>query len=415
MSNTITMSPETLSGRATLRVFRDPAELDEIREAWETLRGDRDSDRTVYLSILHSRPHVLRPHILVAYRDGQPQSMLVGRLIDEPLAFRIGYAPFRMKARTLYFVYGGPRGADSEEYSELFVREICNSLAAGEADAVYLNFLRTDAALFQAARTIPPKQQQGHAGAEQLHFSSTLPPSSEAFYASLSSHTRRNVRNKNRKLEKTWPSAVRIRLCQTAEDVDVLAETAEVIMQTSYQRGLGVGFRDSAESRDQLRRRAERGWLRGYILYLADNPVAFWIGDVNHQTFRSDYTGYKSDYSNISPGMYLMLKTIEQFCDDPARIVTEIDLAVGYAEYKEMLGNRKWNESAVYLFAPSFRGKSLRTVHGIATRVNASLKRMLERLGLLKKIKKRWRRGVTGKTGAAESPAENTAAATENG
>lgn len=394
--------------REGVRVIRDEADLEQIRELWENLKGDRDSDPTVFLSILHTRAHVLRPHVIVAYRDGQPRSMLVGRLIDEPLVFGIGYARVRLKARTLYFVYGGARGSDAEEYCDLFVREISRSLKAGEADAAYLNYINVDSALYRAAGTLTSKWRRDDSGARQPHFSATLPESSEAFYASLSYHARKKRKNMMRKLEKTYPGA-HIRVFQAPEEIDVLAEAAESIMHTSYQRGLGVGFMDSPESRDQLRRRAQRGWLRGYVLYLEDSPIAFWIGDLNQQTYRSDYTAYRSEYSAVSPGMYLMLKTIEQFCDDPARNVTEVDLALGQAEYKEMLGNRNWQEAAVYLFAPSAKGLTLRLARGLTSGVDTFLKRVLTRLGLLQKIKKRWRMGLTGRAAAAS--AEKTASA----
>lgn len=389
-------------------MIRDEADLEQVREVWEKLRGDRDSDPTVYLSILHTRAHVLRPHVIVAYRDGEPQSMLVGRLIDEPLVFGVGYARLRLRARTLYFVYGGPRGSDAEEHCDLFVREICKGLKAGEADAAYLNYINVDSALYRAAGTIPSKWCRDDSGARQPHFSATLPESSEAFYASLSSHARKKRKNMMRKLEKTYPGA-RIQVFTAPEEVDVLAEAAESIMHTSYQRGLGVGFRDTAESRDQLRRRAQRGWLRAFVLYLENDPIALWIGDLNQQTFRSDYTAYRSEYSAVSPGMYLMLRTIEQFCDDPERHVTEVDLALGQAEYKEMLGNRNWQEAAVYLFAPSAKGLILRIARGLTSGVDTLLKRVLARLGLLQKIKKKWRSGLTGKGPAA--PAEKTAPA----
>ncbi|HEX3987710.1 MAG TPA: GNAT family N-acetyltransferase [Acidobacteriaceae bacterium] len=410
MMSSAAITPVETSAHTSVRILRGEAELEAIRPIWENMKGDRDSDPTVFLSILRTRPHVLRPHVMVAYRDGEPQAMLVGRLIDEPLIFPIGYLKLRMKARTLYFVYGGPRGSNAEEYGALFVREICKSLAAGEGDTAYLNFIDIESPLYQAARSIASKWRRDDSGTRQPHFSAVLPASKDEFYASLSSNTRGQARTKSRKLEKNFPGTVRIRRFQSPEEIDALAEAAESIMHLSYQRGLGVGFRDSVEARDQLRRRAERGWLRAYVLDLAEVPVAFWIGDVNQNTFRSDYTAFRSDYSASSPGNYLILRVMEEFCDDPARTVTEVDFAMGYAQYKDVYGNRKRNEAAVYLFAPSAKGTALRLMRGLTGTVDASLKKLLTRLGLLQKIKKRWRAGVTGKAPAASPEKTATAA-----
>ena len=76
------------------------------------------------------------------------------------------------------------------------------------------------------------------------------------------------------------------------------------------------------------------------MLYIADRPCSFWIGDVNQGTFGSDYLAYDAEFEKYSPGMCLILKVIEGFCDENPQGITEVDFATGYAQYKEVLSNR---------------------------------------------------------------------------
>jgi hypothetical protein len=374
-----------------VRVFRTVPELEEIRATWESWPGNRDSDPNVYFTILRSRPEVLRPHVIVVYRDGQPDAILVGRMERVRLDFKVGYLHFRPTANVLYFVYGGPRGNGSLANCHLLIDEICRSLSLSEADTAYLNFIRMDSALYQLARKIPRALRRDHTSVTQAHFSAALPKSPEEFYASLSANARWQAKSKGKKLAKAFPESVNIRCFREVAETETLAQDAESVVKKSYQRGLGVGFADSPEMRDHLRMKAEKGWLRGYVLYLADQPSAFWIGDLNQKTFRSDYLAFDDEFGKYSPGIYLMLKVIESFCGDHGECVTEVDFATGYAQYKEVLSNQKWYEASVYIFALSFKGIELNIIRSFTGGVEKLLKSLLAQAGLLQKIKKNWR------------------------
>ncbi len=380
-----------IGSACSVNVLRTLPELEGIRAIWESFPGGRDSDPSVYLTVLRSRPQVLRPHVIVVYRNGQPDAMLVGRLEHIRLDFKVGYLHFRPTAKVLYFVHGGLRGDPSFENCALLVREICRSLSLGEADTAYLNFVRMDCPLYGLAKRLPGFLGRDHTRVTQAHFSATLTRSSEEFYAGLTANTRGQARGKVRKLAKAFPGSVRIHCFREVAETENLARDAESVVKKSYQRALGVGFTDSPEIREHLRMWAEKGWLRAYVLYLADRPAAFWIGCINQKTFTSDFLAYDDDFGKYSPGIYLMLKVIEGFCSDLRDCVTEVDFATGYAQYKEVLANRKWHESSVYIFASSFKGLELKLIRSFTSGIDTFLKGALARAGLLQTIKKKWR------------------------
>ena len=380
---------------ACVRVLRTLPDLEEIRHEWESWPGNRDSEMESYSTFVRTNPGTAHPHVLVVYRRGTPDAILVGRIDKGQISCRLGYFGVNFGARIMCFVYGALRGNPSEENCELLLNEILQSLSQGEADAAYLNFLRSGSELCRLSSRKPSVLCRDYIRITQKHFAAVLPATVEEFYRGLSSGSRWQVKSKQKKLLKDFGGDVRIRCFRDVAELENLIQDVEQVAKTTYQRGLGVGFIDSPWTREQLRLKAERGWLRAYILYVADCPCAFWIGDVNRATFGSDHTGYDAKFEKYSPGMCLIVKVIEDFCDGNREGVTEVDFATGHAQYKEVLSNRKWEEESVYIFAPSIKGISLNLVRTLVGGTDQIIKKALASSNLLKRIKKRWRARLT--------------------
>ena len=376
----------------TVRVLRTLSEVEEIRPWWGSWQGNPDADIDLYLSFFRAgTTEIVRPHVIVVYRGGIPDAILVGRIDHRPIHFRIGYLPFRPKANILFFVAGALRGNPSFENSELFVQEICNSLSRREADVAYLNLLRTDSDLFQLAKKLPGFARRDHFCAIQPHFTTTIPKSSDEFYRSLGPKTRQELRRKQQKLEKEISGPIRIRCFRETVEFDEAMEHAEQVAKKSYLRGLGVGFDVGSQTREILRVKAQKGWLRTYILYAGDQPLAFWMGDLIQGTFGGNFTGYDPDIAKYSPGMYIMTKVIEEFCNAKDGAVTKIDFGPGGAPYKASLGKSEADEAAVHIFSRSLKGVGLNLLRSLTTGIHEPLKKALEKTNLLAKIKKAWR------------------------
>ena len=373
-----------------IQVLRTRTELEEVRHVWESWPGHRDSDMDVYLTVLRSGKGVERPHVVVIYRGGQPDAIFVGRIDHGQMNFRLGYFELKPKADVLYFVYGALRGNPSLENCKLLISEVCQSLARGEADVAYLNFLRTDSYLYELARSAPGFLSRDRVHAVQPHFSLKL-TNVDSFYQGLSSKTRSTQKRKAKKLLNDFPEGTAIKCFRQMCDVDALAEIADCIASKSYQRGLDVGFVDNAEMRERLRLEAAKGWLRGYILYLADCPSAFWIGHVKEGIYGSDYLAFDPAFGSHSPGMYLIMRIIEDFCRDTENRVTEVDFSPGHAQYKEVLGNCQWQEGSVYIFSRTVKGVELNFLRSAVSGTHHILKRTLGQTSALHRLKKIWR------------------------
>jgi hypothetical protein len=376
---------------ATVKILQAIPELEEIREVWESWPGHRDSEMESFSNFVRTNPETVRPHVLVVYRGGRPDAILVGRIDQGKIRCRLGYLGIGLPARIMCFVNGALRGNPSKENCELLLSEILRSLSLREADAAYLHFLRRKSELWQLATRMPSPLCRDYLRTTLKHFAATLPATVEEFYRGLSSGTRWQARSKQKKLLRDFGGDVRIHCFHDVAEFENLIQDVEQVAKKSYQRGLGVGFIDSPERREQLRFMAERGWLRGYVLYIAERPCAFWMGDVNRTTFGSDYLAYDAKFEKYSPGMCLIVKVIEGFCDGNREGVTEVDFATGSAQYKEVLSNRKWEEESVYVFSPTIKGISLNLIRSSIVGIDQAIKKALAHTNLLQRIKKHWR------------------------
>jgi len=251
--------------------------------------------------------------------------------------------------------------------------------------------VRTDSQFHALAISVPGLISRDHIRHTQPHFSLTLPRSADDFYHGLSSKVRKNLKHQAKKLLNDFPGAVSIRCFREVADIDALARDAEQVAGKSYQRGLEVGFSDSPAMRDRLSLKARKGWLRAYILYVANRPIAFWIADLNSGTLGSDFLGFDPDLAKYSPGMYLLTKVIEDACNDTRHPIEEVDFAPGHAQYKEVLSNREWQEAAIYIFARSLRGLRLGLDRLVFGGTDMLAKRLIGHTKLVKRIKKAWR------------------------
>jgi hypothetical protein len=380
-----------MGSEASVKVLRTINELEVIHEVWKSWPGNRDSEMESYLTFIRSNPGTLRPHVLVVYREGRPDAILVGRIDRGHISCRLGYLQLNLRAQIMCFVYGALRGNPSHENCDLMVSEILRSLSQNEAEVAYMNFLNQESDLCRLSVKKPGLLSRDYVRIMEPHFAATLPATVEEFYRGLSSGARWQVKNKQKKLLKDFGGDVRIRCFRDAAEIDAMAQDVEQVARTSYQRGLGVGFIDAPETREQLRFKAQKGWLRAYVLYVSERPRAFWIGDMNHGTFGSDYLAYDSELGKYSPGMFLITKVIEGFCDGNREGVTGVDFGPGNAQYKEVLSNHRWQETSVYIFAPSLKGFCLDLVRSSIGGIDQAIKKVLTRTNLLQRMKKHWR------------------------
>lgn len=381
------------SGVSVARTIED---VEALRPEWEALRSPTlTSDLDYILTYLRHAPGVVRPHVVRVEQDGGP-ALLVGRVEDQRLPAKLGYATIsNPRVRTVVVAYGGFLGRADAATAPRVVEALRRSVSPREADLVRMRMLEVGAALHAAAIEQAPRARLDRLAEPLLHWRASLPGSLDEFLARRKKKVRWQARKDAAVLRDTYGDDVSVRVFRTADGLDRLFEDSGAVHRTTYQAALGVGF-----SADELHRRLtelmmERGWFRGYVLYLRDRPVAFCHGHVYRHRFGLDATGFDPAYAESRPGGFLLMRLIEDLCADPA--VTTFDFGFGDATYKRQLGDESWLEQDVSVWARRPRPIRLGLTRTGLAAANTAARALLRRGGLVSDARRRWRTRAAGR------------------
>jgi Acetyltransferase (GNAT) domain len=384
-------APRAVSGGdRKLRVLRSASELAPVREAWLRLQGDQIYADPDYLEASELDPAVVRPHVVVLERDGEPEGMLVARIEELRLRSRFGYRTvYAPRVRSITVVYGGILGAVDEHVFREMLACIRASLANGEADIAVFQYLPVDSAFYRIVATEPPFLARQHFGASDVHWELELPASVEDVLGSWSRKTRQRLMGYVRKLERTHEGRLDIRRYTRPDQIDDFFRDVEAVAPKTYQDALGVALRDTTAHRAKTKLCLERGWFRGYVLVLDGRPCSFQYGEVYRGRFRLGRPGYDPTLSHLRVGTYLLMKALDDLCrDDAARIV---DFGIGDADYKERFGTTSRREGAVVVYAPTFRAARINLVRTALETMIGAAKRVAGHSKLARSVKRRFR------------------------
>lgn len=372
------------------KVVRNIEGIKEIYGLWKELQWHPNSEIDHYLNILNVRSDIIRPHVILIYKDGNLVSMLVGRIVTARFQCKIGYKSiYQPLVKTLSLIYGGMQGEDSYEICVTMLSEIQNALRQREADIVHLNSLNVESNLYQVIKNSTNWFSKEKGLVPVVHRMMSLPDDFDEFLQAKSQKHRYWLRRINRILEKDYPESIKIKSFLQRDEVDMLCGDAEEIAQKTYQRGLGVGFIDSSEIRSILYLAAEKGFLRGYILYVEEKPCAFCIGRCYGDTFYFDYTAYDSEFKKYEVGTIIFIKMIERLCLE--KNIKYFDFGFGDSLYKQRYGDKSWEEFSFYLFPGTLKGIKLIIIKSLSSLVSNYSKAILTHYKILDKVKRNWR------------------------
>jgi CelD/BcsL family acetyltransferase involved in cellulose biosynthesis len=365
------------------RLARSTDELEAVRDAWSAFTWPRvDADLDFLAALVDCSPEAVRPHV-AALGD----AMVVGRIEETRLEARIGYRTvLKPSVRMLTVAHGGLAGVAA-------VDEILRALREGEADVALLPSLRADSALYEAARSRPPRRSRDRAVTVRTHRRLELPETFDEFVQSRSKSTRQSITRYTKKLERELGDRLSFRVYSRPEELDELFEAVEPVAAQTYQGGLGVALRDDERNRRLVALGLERGWFRNWVLSLDGRPVAFWPGWIYDRTFYIGTPGYKPELSDYRPGQYVLMHVFADLCADPE--VDRCDFGPGDSEYKRRFSNEEWDEADVLVFAPTVKGLRVNAGRTTVALADRGLRAVAGKTGLAEPLKRAWRRRLS--------------------
>src|SRR5262249_23713590 len=133
----------------------------------------------------------------------------------------------------------------------------------------------------------------------------------------------------------------------------------------------------------------EHGWLRGYLLYLRAEPIAFWLCSVYRGTMLIRLTGYDQAYAELRIGLFLLMKAIEDAIADPS--IQILDFGPGDAAYKLQFSSESHLERDLVIFAPTARALRINATRNAVLLGAAAGRRALDASQLTDRIRSGWR------------------------
>jgi CelD/BcsL family acetyltransferase involved in cellulose biosynthesis len=295
----------------------------------------------------------------------------------------------RVGITELVFLGEGYLGDHNPAVARSIIASTLRTLRSGVADRASFHNLDANSELCRSARNQPSPWLRDHSNVFTEKWATALPATVDEFFARRSKKGARQWRRLITKFEEDHPGQVNYRSYRTASAIDEFCRNADKIAAKTYQRGLGVGFADNEENRRRLNIAATKGWLRGYMLFVGEEPVAFWCGRLCNGTMYLDWTGYDPAYRKYEVGTIIFLKMVEDLC---ASGCNEINYGSGAAYYKERLGAYNSPQVRVSIFAPTLKGVAVGLLTQFETIGNKVAKSVAKKFGIDSRIKRFWRR-----------------------
>ena len=374
----------------TIEVAKTISEVSALRNVWTAVALDADID--FFLTLVESRPEVVRPHVIIVRNRGLPQSILVGRLETKAFVVPMGYKKISLPTvRWLTFSYGGLFGDTSPKKVSQLIDSVMNSLRKGEADIAWFHQLENNSTVFRVASDAGGAFSRDYFPIWLDHWTARLPNTYAEFVRHLSKNTRHNLKRYSKKLVDAFGDQMVITCFREPSELELLwLADCETVAAKSYHRGLQVGFINDDGTRRAMGFAANQGRLRSYILvHCVGTPSAFWNGCLFGKTFCAWTTAYDPDYADFRPGLYLLQRLVADLCEKEDAI--ELDFGFGDAQYKRDWCDQTRREASLFLFAPTLRGASLNLFRTSVMVGTHTARRLLTQTGLLKKGKKLWR------------------------
>jgi hypothetical protein len=382
-------------GGDVVRVVRDAAELDALREA---LLSDLGSgplpDLDILRAVVETRDDVRHPHVLLLERDGRTAAVLLARLEEGALPARVGYwTLFRPRVRSLTVATNAGAGADADQAT--LVGHLLGALRRGEADVVQLQHAPVGSALHAAALAAAPGWSRQRFVPRTAHWVIDVPPTAEELHKAIPKSVRDNLRRYSRKLAREYGDRLEIRCYDAPEHLDAVLGDVEAVAAASYQRGLGAGF-DAERDAPFVRMALVDGWFRAWVLYLDGKPCAFETGYVSGTSVVIAAKGFDPEHGRRHVGKVLQLHILESISADP--VLQTVDFGFGDADYKQRLANRDWIDVDLVFYGRTPRGLFAlagRTAILAADRVARRAADQFAGEGRLAQLKRRWRSART--------------------
>jgi hypothetical protein len=384
----------------TITVATTPAQLEAVATYWDELSvSTPHASRVLSTLVQRTSPYSAQPHVIRIDREGSSPILVIARIERRPVRIKAGYRTLMsLRARWLVVVAGGVVGATSDADHELVMRTLSAELRRGTADLLELSKVELDGSLHRAASGHVAWYRRSHGGAVYKWHRSDLSKGWAAFLSARSKNTRWRLKRRLKTLDEGTSAGQKMTTHRIGpgDDIDATIRALDAIAASSYQRGIGVGFKDDDLHRGLLAWAIADGPYRVWTLSIDDRPVAYVSGMLHARTFYLFETAFDQSLAEDEPGAILLARVLEELANDPD--VDGFDYGYGDAQYKQSLSDACDEVLDVVTFAARPRPLLLNSLDSGMAYAVSTAKRLLgpERVARLKRGRRHQAAGERG-------------------
>ena len=159
----------------------------------------------------------------------------------------------------------------------------------------------------------------------------------DAYLAGFSARSRSTLKRKARKLAERSGGAVDVRTYSAPGEIDDFHRHARAVSARTYQeRLLDAGLPDGEAMLAEMKDRARRDAMRGWILFLDGVPISYLYAPAEGDTLLYAHLGYDPAHADLSPGTMLQLEAMRGLMDEGRFRL--FDFTEGDGQHKRQFG-----------------------------------------------------------------------------
>ena len=337
------------------KIFDRIEEIKLIEDFWKANQRYPYTDYGYFTQIVINEKSVIKPQIIVVYKNENPIFLLIGTILEKDYKLKIGYnSLFKLKVQILEIMYEGILGTQSPLVCRETVYYLKRYLAKERIDYIDFKQLNINSNMHKALKEFSGKLFISRPDLPNPHIYMDIPQSFRQYLETLDGKERRKIKSETNKFENLLKGKYEIKLYQDIKDLVTIMRDINLIHSKTYQYKLNAPMIYDNETRKKIQFELENKMLRVWIMYIEGKPVSFSTGLLYKDTLLGCKMGYLSEYGQYRPGAYLMTKVVCYLCEN--NIVSKLDFGFGDAFYKKRYCSSTNFESNVFIFSHNLRG-----------------------------------------------------------
>ncbi len=215
----------------------------------------------------------------------------------------------------------------------------------------------------------------------------------EAYKSKFSSKTRSTLNRKIKKYTEYCGGSISWKVYQSADEMLEFFRFARAVSQITYQEKLlDAGLPDSDEFLHEMEQLAQRGCVRGFILFHQNQPVSYLYCPVSNEVLIYAFLGYDPGYISFSVGTILQWLALEHLFEEHS--FRFFDFTEGQSEHKKLFATHSLQCANVFFLRSNLRNKFLLHSQRAVDHFSRLAGDKLDQIGLKSKVKKIMRFGI---------------------